>query len=47
MAPELRDLDRSYVLPSTTPLSPGKIKKAPPKLTNFTYTEFDQIDRNA
>jgi ectoine hydroxylase-related dioxygenase (phytanoyl-CoA dioxygenase family) len=22
---------------ATTPLSPGKIKKAPPKLTNFTY----------
>jgi hypothetical protein len=32
---------------ATTPLSPGKIKKPPPKLTNYTYTEFDQIDRNA
>jgi hypothetical protein len=31
---------------ATTPLSPGKIKKAPPKLTNFTYTELDRIDRN-
>jgi hypothetical protein len=24
---------------ATTPLSPGKIKKAPPKLINFTYTK--------
>jgi hypothetical protein len=32
---------------ATTPLSPGKIKIVPPKLINFTYTEFDQIDRNA
>jgi hypothetical protein len=38
---------RLDAIPSTTPLSPGKIKKALPKLTNFTYTEFDQIDRNA
>jgi hypothetical protein len=27
-------------IPSTTPLSPGKIKKAPPKLINFTYTKI-------
>ncbi|RYC79965.1 hypothetical protein BFJ63_vAg17151, partial [Fusarium oxysporum f. sp. narcissi] len=26
---------------ATTPLSPGKIKKVPPKLINFTYTKFD------
>ncbi|QKD57128.1 uncharacterized protein FOBCDRAFT_276742 [Fusarium oxysporum Fo47] len=32
---------------ATTTLSPGKIKKAPPKLINFTYTEFDQIGSNA
>jgi hypothetical protein len=32
---------------ATTPLSPGKIKIVPPKLINFTNTEFDQIDRNA
>jgi hypothetical protein len=24
---------------ATTPLSPGKIKKVPPKLINFTYTK--------
>jgi hypothetical protein len=29
-----------------TPLSASKIKKPPPKINNFTYTEFDRIDRN-
>jgi hypothetical protein len=31
----------------TTTLSPRKTKKAPPKMSNFTYTELDQNDRYA
>ncbi|KAG6999745.1 Dehydrogenase citC [Fusarium oxysporum f. sp. conglutinans] len=46
----LRVVDASVTIhnPSfgITPLSASKIKKPPPKINNFTYTEFDQIDRN-
>jgi hypothetical protein len=33
-------------LPSATPLSASKIKKPPPNINDFTYTELNQINRN-
>jgi hypothetical protein len=30
----------------TTPLSASKIKRPPPNINDFTYTELNQINRN-